>query len=146
MIQCCVWCCAKLSKPLLSLYGRTPLLHCVPCHSSHSAFCLSGVVPQSCLISVSLHVWHTFGCASPWVQWEQQGDHGCAHPTSLEPGGFPVHQCQTGTMAVSCASLACQVVGISCRFFLWVQYEACHSKESLALSLAESVTVSSTLL
>lgn len=94
---------------------------------SQSDFWLGGV-PQCSLISgVTACVAHLQLCIP----------HGCSENSRVTMGAAccPVclsnlltaqehsvlHECQTGTMekeGVSCASLACRVVGISCRFFL----------------------------
>lgn len=128
MIQRCLWCCAKLSKRLLSVYRKNTFI--VLCALSPFRNPISGlVVSLSALwFRVSLHVGHTFSCASPvgavrtvgwpWVLPAAL----CACPTSLQPRSI---QCYTSVglepwkrRGVSCASLACRVVGISCRFFL----------------------------
>lgn len=98
MIQRCLWCCAKLSKRLLSVYRKNRFI--VLCALSPFRNPISGlVVSLSALwFRVSLHVWHTFSCASPvgavrtagwpWVLPAAL----CACPTSLQPRSI---QCYT---------------------------------------------------
>lgn len=98
---------------------------------------------------VSLHVWHTSSCASPMGAVRAAGWPWVlpaalrASPTSLEPAGFhvtPVSDWSPGGSVLCIPGLS------SCWdklqvFSPWVQYEACHSKESLALCLAEAVSL-----